>query len=373
MITSLPWAAARHFHPDRVPLPNQAAAALRSSSAPAAPAPTASSGRKVLFRLAAASALLLPGLILAATPARSEWNIVDHVPLERVIIQAHRGAGFLAEENTLAAFELGWKLGTYPESDVRTTRDGVIVAFHDATFDRVVKHPPPALKGRGVQHVTWEELSKLDVGAWKGEQFKGRRVSRMSDIFAAMKGRPERHLYLDIKQVDLKQLAAEVQAAGVASQVVLASPRPEQIAEWRKLVPQSDTLLWMRGSEEQLTRRIAELRKSNFEGITQLQIHIFPNQTIDEALEIAKIRPAAIEVSPAAARASANRFTLSDPFILGLGRELRSRNILFQSLPYTSDPNVYAQLLDLGLASFATDYPDVTLREIKAYYAARKK
>jgi hypothetical protein len=35
--------------------------------------------------------------------AMSDWNIVDHIPLNGVIIQAHRGPGLLAEENTLAA------------------------------------------------------------------------------------------------------------------------------------------------------------------------------------------------------------------------------------------------------------------------------
>src|SRR5262245_28700250 len=112
-----------------------------------------------------------PLLAFGAAAGKSDWNITDHIPLERIVVQSHRGAGFLAEENTLAAFELGWKLGTYPESDVRTTSDGVIVAFHDANFDRVVKNLPPTLKGKGVQHVTFEQLSKLDVGAWKGEQF----------------------------------------------------------------------------------------------------------------------------------------------------------------------------------------------------------
>jgi glycerophosphoryl diester phosphodiesterase len=316
---------------------------------------------------------LAPALALAATnAATSDWNIVDHVPVDHVVIQAHRGAGFLAEENTVAAFELGWKLGCYPECDVRTTSDGVIVTFHDGNFDRVVKNLPPELKGKGVQHVTWDRLQHLDVGAWKGEQFQGRRVSKLSDAFAVMTGKPERHLYLDIKQVDLKQLAAEVKAAHVEKQIVLASPKPEQIAEWKKLVPESDTLLWMRGSEEQLRKRLAALRQHEFEGITQLQIHIFPNRTIDEALRLATITADKIQVDPAAAKQSTQKFTLSDAFIIDLGRELRSRQILYQSLPYTSDTGVYAQLLDLGLMSFATDYPDVTQRELRAYYAAKK-
>src|SRR5204863_4594843 len=100
--------------------------------------------------------------------------------------------------------------GTIPESDLRTTSDGVIVAFHDDNFQRVVKGADPGLQKKGVADITFEELSKLDVGAWKGEQFVGRRVSRISEVFALMRGKPERRLYLDIKNVKLRQLAEEV-------------------------------------------------------------------------------------------------------------------------------------------------------------------
>lgn len=320
---------------------------------------------------------IIPSLFLfawsgTASCATPDWNIVDHIPLEKVVIQSHRGAGVLAEENTVAAFELGWKLGTYPECDLRTTTDGVIVTFHDENFSRVVKGVSPDLAKKGVKDLTYDELMKLDVGAWKGEAFIGRRVSKLSDAFAVMRGRPERHLYLDIKNVVFKKLADEVHAAGVERQIVLASPKPEQIREWKTLVPESETLLWMRGNEADLRKRIESLRRDGFPGITQLQIHIFPNKSIEEALKIAAITPDKIKTSVASAKASANRFTVSDQFIIELGRELREHKILFQALPYTSDTGIYAELLDLGLASFATDYPDVTMREIKAYYDRKK-
>src|SRR5438045_3241939 len=69
----------------------------------------------------------------------SDWNARDHLKRDEIIIQSHRGAGELAEENTLEAFELGWTMGTYPEADLRTTSDGVMLAFHDNNFARVVK------------------------------------------------------------------------------------------------------------------------------------------------------------------------------------------------------------------------------------------
>ncbi len=282
------------------------------------------------------------------TSASSEnvWNVTGHVPPKKFIIQSHRGAGVLAPENTLEAFELGWKLGTYPESDLRTTSDGVIVAFHDDDFSRVVKGASEELKKKGVKDLTFAELSKLDVGVWQTNDFLPRHVSRMTEVFAAMRGKPERHLYLDIKNVDLKQLAREVKSNEVTRQVILASPKPEIIREWKTLVPESDTLLWMSGDEKSKRDRIEVLKKENFEGITQLQIHVRPLK--DKTYSFA--------------------YTPSPKFIRELGAELRSRHILFQALAYTGDPAVYAQLLDLGLMSFATDHPDVAWQEIKKYY-----
>src|SRR6188508_2882238 len=122
-------------------------------------------------RFAAAGVLMIMAISTTASAQakKSDWTIKGHVPPEQFIIQSHRGAGELAEENTPEAFELGWKLGTIPESDVRTTKDGVIVAFHDANFGRVVKDASEELKKKGVKDLTYGELQKLDVGSWKGE------------------------------------------------------------------------------------------------------------------------------------------------------------------------------------------------------------
>jgi glycerophosphoryl diester phosphodiesterase len=53
---------------------------------------------------------------------------------------AHRGGAGLAPENTLAAFAMSAALGLrYLETDVRLTRDGALVCFHDSTLDRVTE------------------------------------------------------------------------------------------------------------------------------------------------------------------------------------------------------------------------------------------
>lgn len=288
-------------------------------------------------------------------PFMAHWNVRDHIPLEEFTIQSHRGAGELAPENTLEAFELGWKLGTIPEADVRTTNDGVIVAFHDSDFSRVVRGIAPELKSKGVADVTFDELSQLDVGAWRGDEFKGRRVSRMTDIYALMQQHPARRLYLDYKDADLEQLADEVRQYGVASQVLLASSKHDLLRRWKKLLPNSGTLLWIPGTEKQKRAAMESARKTDFDGITQLQIHVrMPGDATD-------IQPG-------------EPFSPSRQFLGEVSSELAERGILFQTLPYgASDAVTYAQLLDAGLASFATDYPDVTLKAVRDYYEAGGK
>jgi glycerophosphoryl diester phosphodiesterase len=261
-------------------------------------------------------------------------------PVLPFIVQSHRGAGVLAPENTIAAFELGWKLGTIPEADVRTTKDGVIVAFHDADFSRVVHGATPEQKKQGVKDVTFAELSALEVGAEGGSGFERRKVSSMADIFAVMQGKPERRLYLDIKQVSLPALAKLVEQHEVAPQVILASTDMKVIHAWKSLLPASNTLHWMGGSEASLRQRMEVLKKEDFRDITQIQIHVRQPK----------------------GSTGWQSYEPSEAFLREVGVELKPRKILFQALPWGADtPDIYRKLLSLGVESFATDHPDVLM------------
>ncbi|HVF31456.1 MAG TPA: glycerophosphodiester phosphodiesterase [Acidimicrobiales bacterium] len=65
----------------------------------------------------------------------TRWAYLDH---EGPIPFAHRGGASDCPENTMRAFENAVELGyRYVETDVHTTSDGVLVAFHDDHLDRV--------------------------------------------------------------------------------------------------------------------------------------------------------------------------------------------------------------------------------------------
>ncbi|HQY06186.1 MAG TPA: hypothetical protein PLQ52_08995 [Lacunisphaera sp.] len=244
--------------------------------------------------------LILPILVGAPVASHaSGWNLSDHVPAEQIIIQGHRGGG-LAEENTAEGYQLAWDMGLYQESGLLLTSDGAIVPFPDADFSRLVKGAPPELIKKGVKDLTCAYLAKLDVGSGQGEQFKERHVVPISAVFEPMRGRPNRHLYMDVKDIEFQKFA----------------------------------------------------------GVTQLQIHVYPMVTDDTW------------VPPADESSADNPFHLPNTVLHQVGQELRVHDVIFQAFPCTPVPQVYGQLLDLGVISFATDHPDIALREINAYYAA---
>lgn len=83
----------------------------------------------------------------------------------------HRGAARLAPENTLAGLRAAAAAGVAGvEFDVRLTRDGVPVLFHDDTLERTTD-------GRGrLASLTWAQVRRLDAGTWFDAAFAGERV-----------------------------------------------------------------------------------------------------------------------------------------------------------------------------------------------------
>ena len=90
---------------------------------------------------------------------------------------AHRGAGRLAPENTLAAFRLGARHGYRMfECDVKLSADGVPFLLHDTTLERTTN-------GRGVAgEQPWEALSRLDAGSWHSPAFAGEALPTFDSI-----------------------------------------------------------------------------------------------------------------------------------------------------------------------------------------------
>ena len=91
---------------------------------------------------------------------------------------AHRGAGKLAPENTLAAMHVGYAHGyRMVEFDVKLSGDGVPFLLHDDTLDRTTT------TGRGrADALTWAELAKLDAGSWHSPEYAGEPLPTLAAV-----------------------------------------------------------------------------------------------------------------------------------------------------------------------------------------------
>ncbi len=94
-------------------------------------------------------------------------------------IIAHRGASGYAPENTLIAFAEAAELGVrWVEFDVKLTRDGVPVVFHDDTLERTTDGKGP------VAGCDLEDLKRLDAGAWFDGMFRGEAIPTLNEALS---------------------------------------------------------------------------------------------------------------------------------------------------------------------------------------------
>ena len=116
----------------------------------------------------------------------------EYFNAERPVVLAHRG-GTSSTENTLETFRDAIRFGVFSiETDVRTTKDGVAILFHDADLNRV------ANIDKTITETTFAEIQKINlVGGGK-----------VPTLVQALTALPQARFNLDIKDENSVQTAA---------------------------------------------------------------------------------------------------------------------------------------------------------------------
>ena len=181
----------------------------------------------VKVAVAAAACVALQGRaeFRALTPERLET-------LKHSLI--HRGDGKGRPDNTMEALLYTWAKGYTPESDIRFTKDGKIVAFHDNT-----------LKKRKISEWLWADLREQDVGSYRGAQYATCRAPLWETIFTAMEENPSRKIHIDFKDVPPEKVAEMVKAHGLEKQCWFITREYDLIKRYKKALPEGQTLHWM--------------------------------------------------------------------------------------------------------------------------------
>ncbi|HWO13545.1 MAG TPA: glycerophosphodiester phosphodiesterase [Polyangiaceae bacterium] len=241
---------------------------------------------------------------------------------------AHRGGAGLWPENTLPAFRGAVELGcSHLETDLRMTRDGELVLFHDARLERTTNG-----SGELGAH-TLAELERLDAGyhftsdgrsfPWRG---RGLKIPTFAELVEAA---PHVGFNVEIKERahDLPGvLVTFIERHGLAERIVVAAERYQLGRDFRRLsgghIPTSasrrECLEFWFASRLRLT------------GFLRL-----PYQALQIPVRAGKVKLVTPRLLDAAHRA-------------GLAVHVWT----------IDDPAEMARLLDLGVDGLMSDYPD---------------
>ena len=163
---------------------------------------------------------------------------------QSVQIIAHRGASYLAPENTKAAALLAWqKNADSVEIDVYLTSDKQIAVIHDASTKRT------AGKDLSVKNSTFAQLRQLDVGSFKDKKYAGEPIPSLADIIETIP--PGKTLFVEVKCGPeiipfLKQAFAD---SNKADQIVIIGFSLDTIAKAKKAMP-NIPVYWLKGSRK---------------------------------------------------------------------------------------------------------------------------
>lgn len=151
---------------------------------------------------------------------------------EDIEVVVHRGANFLAPENTLSSARAALKYGAeWIELDVRKSKDGVLYNLHDETLDRTTD-------GHGPIHlVTSSEIERLDAGSWFGPAFRGLKVPRIETMLDSLKGKA--NVFFDVKKgTPVADLVKLVRAKGFEKNSFFWFADAKMVPEFVKLAPE---------------------------------------------------------------------------------------------------------------------------------------
>jgi glycerophosphoryl diester phosphodiesterase len=159
------------------------------------------------------------------------------------LIVAHRGASALAPENTLAAFKKAIEDGAEGiEFDVRLSKDGEAVVFHDADLKRI------GGRDEKIIDFSFEELQKIDAGSWfnrvfpkiANEPFSNETIPSLKAVLCLL-SEYRGLIYIELKcrerEVEplVKAVCKEINASHLLPNIIVKSFRLQTISEIRRL------------------------------------------------------------------------------------------------------------------------------------------
>ena len=145
--------------------------------------------------------------------------------LKPVIVSAHRGGGqVMAPDNSMPNIEYAARIGvTAIELDLRLTKDGHIVLWHDSSIPKRFVSPGAEVDGRvGLIHLALKEIQEIRYDAEVGDhRYKGLRILTLDEVVEKFKGKLNFHL--DTKSMPVDKVLEAIHKHGIWDTVLVMS------------------------------------------------------------------------------------------------------------------------------------------------------
>ncbi len=179
-----------------------------------------------------------------------------------VEVIGHRGASSEAPENTLAANRLAFQQNADGiEVDVRLTKDRKLVCMHDKNTLRT------AGQELVIKESTLKELKSLDVGLWKGKQWKGETIPTLEEVLEEIPR--NKNIFIEIKTgpESIDPLMEEIQKSKIDSNCITVISFNQEVVKEVKQSMESlnvNLLIAFSGPEEvqneEVLRKVIEFK-----------------------------------------------------------------------------------------------------------------
>ena len=170
----------------------------------------------------------------------------------KFIVYAHRGASEYAPENTMSSFYLGLHMGANGiETDIRRTKDGVLILFHDKNLERVMRR-----EGKP-EDFTYEELSRFPIL----HPTNGRHdfVVRLEDFLRYL-GAHDVTLALELKGADIEEdTYALVKRFDLEDKVIVTSFQLDYLIKLKELYPDAKVGYLTEDFDDELLAKMREI------------------------------------------------------------------------------------------------------------------
>jgi len=197
----------------------------------------------------------------------------------QVKIIAHRGASWLAPENTVASARLAWeKNADAVECDIYLSKDNKIIVIHDSNTKRTT----------GEDHVVSETNSKvlraLDAGSFKDEKYRGEKLPFLSEIIKTVPKGKELVVEIKCKSEILPYLEKAVRKYQNKIVFTFICFDFQTITDTRKTFP-GNACYWLCSNAELLDKTFSKVGPAGLEGVS-LSWNIITEDVVKKAREL---------------------------------------------------------------------------------------